>query len=123
MNFIIIFTIFGFLPSSLAQFPLLPLPEGTVMRLGKGWSTEIDYSPDGTHLAVGSSKGIWIYDVHTGKELKLLTGHLDAVLSVSYSPNGKFLASGGQDLNVTLCNSTTQESITLSLVTRIGFVV
>lgn len=93
----ILFTIFGFIVPSFAQSPHLPLPEGAVMRLGKGWSTEIHYSPDGTRVAVGSSTGIWIYDVHTSEEFKLLTAYGGAVLSVRFSPDGKILASGSVD--------------------------
>ena len=53
------------------------LPEGAQARLGKGSISEITYSPDGARLAVASSIGIWIYDVRSGEELDLLTGHTD----------------------------------------------
>ena len=32
-----------------------PLPENAKARIGKGWITEIQYSPDNTRLAVASS--------------------------------------------------------------------
>lgn len=51
------------------------LPEGAKTRLGKGWITEIAFSPDGTLLAVASSIGVWLYDAQTGEELDLLIGH------------------------------------------------
>ena len=52
------------------------LPEGAVMRLGKGAiSGNIAYSPDGTRLAVSSVIGIWIYD--TPKVGKNLTSSVD----------------------------------------------
>ena len=35
------------------------LPEGATARLGKGSINEIQYSPDGTRLAIASSIGIW----------------------------------------------------------------
>ena len=69
------------------------LPEGAKVRLGKGGINDIKFSPDGTLLAVASSIGVWIYDAYTGEELNLLIGHRSSVLSVAYSPNGRFLAS------------------------------
>ena len=72
------------------------LPEGAKARLGKGRTTgEIAYSPDGTHLAVVSSIGIWIYDADTGAEIDLLTGSI-AVSNVAFSPDGTMLASEGK---------------------------
>ena len=67
------------------------LPKGARARLGKGAINDIQFSPDGTRLAVASSIGIWIYDAHTGEELDLLKGI--GVLSFAYSPNGRFLIS------------------------------
>ena len=64
-------------------------------RLGKGIIGQIRYSPDGTQIAVGSSIGIWIYNAHTGKELNLLTGHINGPELIAYSPDGHTLASGG----------------------------
>ena len=57
---------------------------------------------DGTRLAVASSIGIWLYDAHTGAEVNLLTGHTDRVLSVSFSPDGGTIASGGGYFDATI---------------------
>ncbi|MDE0313938.1 MAG: WD40 repeat domain-containing protein [Candidatus Poribacteria bacterium] len=83
------------------------LPKGAKMRLGKGEIHEIEYSPDGTRLAVASSIGVWIYDVQTGAELNLFTGHTKWVWSVSFSPDGSTLASGSADDTIRLWNANT----------------
>lgn len=65
------------------------LPDGAITRFGKGFVFDIDYSPDGSLLAVGSTIGIWIYDART-----------DDVSSVAFSPDGKVLASGSKDSTI-----------------------
>ena len=82
------------------------LPEGAKARLGKGWIPDIQYSPDGTRLAVASSIGVWIYDAQTGAELDLLTGHTP-IWSVSFSPDGNIIASGSFDSPVRLSDANT----------------
>ncbi len=98
--------------SSVAQnLSQLELPEGAKGRLVKGSITIIQYSPDGTKLAVGSGIGIWIYDAHTGEELDLYTGHAGVVWSVSFSPDGNTIASGSYDETICLWNTHTGELI------------
>ena len=83
------------LPHSFAQdSPQWSLPEGAKARLGKGRISEIQYSPDGTRVAVASSIGIWLYDTATHQEVALLTGHTSGVASVAFSPDGRTIASG-----------------------------
>ena len=48
------------------------LPDGAIARLGKGGINDMQYSPDGTILAVATTLGIWIYDTETYKEQTLL---------------------------------------------------
>jgi WD40 repeat protein len=55
-------------------------------------------SPEGKLiLSAGEDKTIRIWDAVTGKELRTLTGHDEAVLAVACSPDGKLAASGGDD--------------------------
>ena len=87
--------------------PQWHLPEGVKARIGKGRANDIALSPDGTQLAVATGIGIWLYNVRTGAEIALLTGHTDRVNSVAYSPNGDTLASvSGREMR--LWDPTTQ---------------
>ena len=86
--------------------PQWNLPEGAIFRLGKGQFNEMAYSPDGTHLAVASAAGIWIYDLETLQALNLLTTHTGGILDVSYSPNGKTIAGVGGNGTVQLWDVT-----------------
>ncbi len=93
------------------------LPEGAIARIGKGGINVMRFSPDGTHLAVGTDVGVWLYDVQTGKETyipsiiasqsKPFRDVLDGeepvafregagqVNALAFSQDGKTLASGG----------------------------
>ena len=73
------------------------LPEDAKARIGKGRINEIQYSPDGTILAVASGIGIWLYDTTTRQEVSLLTEHTSVVDCLAFSPDGRILASGGSD--------------------------
>ena len=68
------------------------LPKKAKARFGKGGINAIQFSPDGTQLAVGSNIGIWLYDVETGEEKSLFKG---ACRQLAFSPDGRFLANGG----------------------------
>ena len=91
-----------YLPDSFAQdYTQWHLPKGAKARLGKGlFSGKIQYSPDGTRLAVVGFSRIWIYDTQTYQDLALLTGHQERVTSLAFSPDGETLASGGADDNI-----------------------
>ena len=73
------------------------LPEGASARLGKGDPTDVQFSPDGTQIAVASSIGIWLYDAQTYQEIDLLTDHTRGIGSCTYSPDGTMLVGGGAD--------------------------
>ena len=95
-----------FFPHAFAQdYMRWELPEGAKMRLGKGeienregHLTDIgkarsyQFSPDSSQLAVFTSIGVWIYDVQTGKEIKLLTDHREGAIDRTVlSPDWRYL--------------------------------
>ena len=96
-----LFVALTFTTSSLTQEPLHDpqqehLSDGAKAQRRTGYINNIQYSPDGTKLAVPCLLGIRICDAQTGKELDVLTTHryVFMPISVAYSPDGKTLASG-----------------------------
>ena len=72
-------------------YPQWELPKAAKMRLGKGDINAIQFSPDGTQLAVGTDIGVWLYDVKTGEETSLFAGICECL---TFSPDGRFLVNG-----------------------------
>lgn len=97
-----------FVPHILStDYKYFSLPDGAKMRLGKGTIHDFAYSPDSIHLAVASSIGIWIYDVQTGEEIKLLTDERHGAVSVEYSPDGTSIVSVCSDGKTRMWDTTT----------------
>ena len=85
------------------------LPEGAKMRIGKGAIGRIAYAPDGTRLAVGSSIGVWIYDIEKGKAMDLFPMY--GVSCLAFSPDRKTLVGGSRRHNLVLWDMTTGEPL------------
>ena len=91
-------------------YPQWELPNAAKMRLGKGDINAIEFSPDGTQLAVGTDIGVWLYDVKTGEEISLSAGICE---SIAFSPDGRFLVNSGGDYFSNLGGSRWEKKIAL----------
>ena len=85
------------------------LPEDAIARLGKGRIEDMQYSPDGTILAVATTIGIWVYDTETYQERSLLVRNNEGVEKIVFSPDGTTLASADNYKSITLWDVTTRK--------------
>lgn len=91
-------------------FFALPPGEGAGLPL---WTTGVDFSPDGSLIAVGATDGtVQVVSVSTAQVVQMLEGHSELVVigGVSFSPDGRVLASASVDGTVRLWDSTTGDS-------------
>lgn len=68
------------------------LPANAISRLGRGMIYNMDYSPDNSQLAIGTTMGIWIYDASNLQPVRLITKHEYMITAVEFSEDGNMLA-------------------------------
>ncbi len=64
--------------------------------------SRVAFNPSGDLLATGSRSVVQLWDVATFKEVAAFNGHKDDVRDVVFSPDGKLLASSGDDKDGTI---------------------
>ncbi|RKU32950.1 hypothetical protein C6495_09950, partial [Candidatus Poribacteria bacterium] len=100
------------------------LPEGAMARLGRGDVFALAFSPDKTHLAVGSSIGLWLYDMSTQEPIALWNTERGLICDVAFSLNRKWLSTHNLDGVVKVWDIQRGECVTrLELEDRISNIV
>ncbi|MEX2285782.1 MAG: WD40 repeat domain-containing protein [Planctomycetaceae bacterium] len=78
---------------------------GGLLQTFEGLKTDdvdaIGWGPDGKALAIGRN-GPWTLWSTEGKQLSVQQGHVDSVMTLKFSPDGKMIATGGWDHTVRL---------------------
>ena len=69
------------------------------------------FSNEGRYLAIAVGKKIRIWDMLGQIYIKVFSGHTDTVNFITFSPDGKYLASGSDDHTVRLWNAKTGELV------------
>jgi WD40 repeat protein len=70
-------------------------------------SSLLSWSPDGQRLAFANKTTVQVLDLALQRLVLTYTGHVLVPLSVAWSPNGKYLASGGVDQTVQVWEAAT----------------
>ncbi|MFH0903235.1 MAG: protein kinase [Pseudomonadota bacterium] len=80
----------------------------------------VDFSPDGSSIAVGHNtlgdySRIRIFDVSSGRELRVFASHSEMIVDLRYHPDGRVLASASMDESVRLWDVTTGSELAVLL--------
>lgn len=107
--FVVFFLLTALVTSLSAQESLPPnlkpiVPNDAIvplMRLGYGSVVDIAWSPNGETLAVATSIGMWLYDASDLQSPPVsIHDSVFGARTVTYSPDGRFLAAGGSEVHV-----------------------
>ncbi len=95
--------------------------ETDTLPAAPGGVNDLAFHRDGRHLAVAGSEIVEVWDVVARAKVHELRGHSKWVYGVAFSPDGKWLATGGWDRTIKLRDAATGEE-RLTIFGHEGFV-
>ncbi len=100
------------------------LPEDALARLGRGDASALAFSPDRTHLAVGSGLGLWLYELSTQEPIALWDTERGLSRDIAFSSDRKWIATRNWDDVINVWDIQRGECVTrLKLEDRISNIV
>ena len=87
------------------------LPNGAIARLGQGFIYDMAFSPDNALLAVGTSIGVWMYELDTMQPVTLFETERGMISNVVLSPDGKWVATSNADGIIKVREIETQQRV------------
>jgi WD40 repeat protein len=79
------------------QPPQAPAVIWAPMMAQTSFPTSLAISPDGRTLALGTDRGVHLWDLRTGKEIGQFKGHQGSVMSVAFAPDNQTIITGSAD--------------------------
>ena len=87
-------------PDQIEVWDLGTMTRVSVSNVNIGSTCSLALSPDVLHLIAISSDSIRFWNWHTKEEVALFQGHSDQINSVTYSPDGRYVASASSDCTI-----------------------
>jgi WD40 repeat protein/transcriptional regulator with XRE-family HTH domain len=85
----------------------------TLLEFATAEIQQIVFSPDEKRIAVAAEDGAYVYDVTTGKLVLKYSGHGEGIRNsgIAFSPDGKWIASSGNDSTIKVWDAETGADI------------
>ncbi len=87
------------------------LPEGAIARFGQGFIYDMTFSPDNASLAVGTSVGVWMYEIDTMQPVTLFETERGMISNVVLSSDGHWIATSNADGIINVREIETQQRV------------